>query len=49
MYTPYSPDLTPSEYYLFLSMANDFVDEKLLVKIDCPRVFPIGMIMKVAL
>jgi len=28
MHPPYSRDLTPSDYYVFLSMANDFTGKK---------------------
>lgn len=31
-HTPYSPDLTPTGYYLFLSTANDFASEKFTSK-----------------
>ncbi|KAG5308008.1 SETMR methyltransferase, partial [Acromyrmex insinuator] len=35
MYPPYSPDLTSSDYHLFLSMANDFAGEKFALREAC--------------
>ena len=46
MHPPYNPDLAPSDYHLFLSMANDFAGEKLAPREACEnRLFqflPIG-------
>ncbi|QQP51383.1 Putative DD34D transposase [Caligus rogercresseyi] len=35
MHPPYIPDLAPSDYYLFLSMANDFTGEKFASREAC--------------
>ena len=35
MHPPYSPDLAPSDYHLFLSMANDLAGEKLTSREAC--------------
>jgi len=35
MHPPYSPDLTPSDYHLFLSMANNFASEKFASREAC--------------
>ena len=35
MHPPYSPNLAPSDYHLFLSMANDFADEKFVSREAC--------------
>jgi len=35
MHPPYSPDLAPSDYHLFLSMANDFAGEKFASREAC--------------
>ncbi|QQP54383.1 Histone-lysine N-methyltransferase SETMAR [Caligus rogercresseyi] len=35
MHPPYSPDLAPSDYYLFLYMANDFAGEKFASREAC--------------
>jgi len=35
MHPPYSPDLAPSDYHLFLSMANDFAGEKFTSREAC--------------
>jgi len=35
MHPPYSPDLAPSDYHLFLSMANNFADEKFASREAC--------------
>ena len=35
MHPPYSLDLAPSDYHLFLSMANDFADEKFASREAC--------------
>ena len=35
MHPPYSPDLAPSDYHLFLSMANTFAGEKFASREAC--------------
>ena len=35
MHLPYSPDLAPSDYHLFLFMVNDLAEEKLTLREAC--------------
>ena len=35
MHPPYSQDMAPSDYHLFLSMANDFAGEKFVSREAC--------------
>lgn len=35
MHLPYIPDLSPGDYYLFLSIENDFADEKFSLREAC--------------
>ena len=35
LHPPYSPDLTPSDYYLFMSMANELGSRKLATRESC--------------
>ena len=35
MHSPYSPDLAPSDYHLFLSMANTFAGAKFASREAC--------------
>lgn len=37
MHPPYSPDLEPSDYHIFLASQNFFSDKKLAPEEDCGR------------
>ncbi|XP_011069195.1 PREDICTED: histone-lysine N-methyltransferase SETMAR-like [Acromyrmex echinatior] len=42
MHPPYTPDLAPSDYHLFLSMVNDFAGEKFSSREACENQLPHG-------